>query len=248
MIILELSENGWDIKIDEPYVPTYRGIITQNVNLLEQPVFEDLNILTTKYKLSVLYDENNPVEIDGFYASAEVIDGSPYFVDVSVAGLDEEIGVDVFASTLLISKLRVGPSGKWLIEIYNGTESDKRVGDNYGDYQVYLSTDGGIANSINIAHLYQQINGPTFSMIIEKGKSWIIHNDYDTNLLWGKTFLGTPLLYANDAYFSGDFATGPVILVDRPASEGFTPRIIDSISQRSSTTSGFSNGTGEPHL
>ena len=82
-----LKEGNWTFEAIEPYVPTYKLSLSSVESITDAIVYEDLNILSNKYKLSVLYSKESGIDLSVFTAHATEISGNPYvYEELEIAG------------------------------------------------------------------------------------------------------------------------------------------------------------------
>lgn len=76
-----LKEDTWTFEAIEPYIPTYKLSLSSVESISDAIVYEDLNILSDKYKLSVLYSKESGMDLSVFTSHAVDISGNPYIYE-----------------------------------------------------------------------------------------------------------------------------------------------------------------------
>ena len=82
-----LKEDTWTFEAIEPYIPTYKLSLSSVESITDAIVYEDLNILSNKYKLSVLYSKESGIDLSVFTTHATEISGNPYiYEELNITG------------------------------------------------------------------------------------------------------------------------------------------------------------------
>lgn len=79
--LLKPSGSTWTFEAAVPYVPTYKAALKDTASIKDAVVYEDLNILSSEYKLSVAYDSFSNVDLSVFKSQATRVSGEPYVYD-----------------------------------------------------------------------------------------------------------------------------------------------------------------------
>lgn len=68
------------------YIPTYKSALMDTLNINDAPVYEDLNILSNSYKLTINYNERSNIDLRFFETQATGITHKPYKIETIADG------------------------------------------------------------------------------------------------------------------------------------------------------------------